>query len=78
MPTLRPYGEADLAALQELAVRAWTPVFASLREVLGEELFRRMHPDRRADQRRSIRTGSAPASPDSSWPGRSRSCDGPA
>jgi ribosomal protein S18 acetylase RimI-like enzyme len=38
----------------DLSLRAWAPVFASLERVLGYEIFRRMHPDWREDQRRAV------------------------
>jgi ribosomal protein S18 acetylase RimI-like enzyme len=40
----------------ELAIRAWAPVFASLEEVLGREMFRRLHGDSWEDfQRAAVR-----------------------
>ena len=38
----------------DFSLRAWAPVFASLEQVLGSEIFRRMHPDWREDQRRAV------------------------
>jgi ribosomal protein S18 acetylase RimI-like enzyme len=38
----------------DLSLRAWAPVFASLEQVLRPEIFRRMHPDWREDQRRAV------------------------
>ena len=38
----------------DLSLRAWAPVFASLEQVLGSEIFRRLHPDWREDQRRVV------------------------
>ena len=38
----------------DLSLRAWAPVFASLEQVLGAELFRLQHPDWRADQRAAV------------------------
>ena len=38
----------------DLSLRAWAPVFASLEQVLGSEIFSRMHPDWREDQRRAV------------------------
>ena len=52
--TLRPFASEDLDALLDLSIRAWAPVFASLEQVLGSELFLRMHPDWRADQRQTV------------------------
>ncbi len=40
----------------ELALRAWAPVFASLREVLGDEIFLRLQPDWRASQSEAVRS----------------------
>jgi len=42
---IRDFHERDLAALVDLSLRAWAPVFASIREVLGDEIFLRLHPD---------------------------------
>jgi ribosomal protein S18 acetylase RimI-like enzyme len=38
----------------DLSLRAWAPVFASLEQVLGSEIFKRMHPDWREDQQRAV------------------------
>ena len=38
----------------DLSLRAWAPVYASLEQVLGSEIFRRQHPDWREDQRRTV------------------------
>ena len=38
----------------DLSLRAWVPVFASLERVLGSEIFGRLHPDWRKDQRRAV------------------------
>ena len=54
-PTIRQYRAADEAAVVALALRAWAPVFASLRAVLGNELDERMHgSDWREYQRTSV------------------------
>jgi GNAT superfamily N-acetyltransferase len=53
---IRPFDERDLDALVDFSLRAWEPVFASLREVLGDELFLRLHPDWRADQAEAVRS----------------------
>ena len=47
---IRPFRPDDLAAVVDLSLRAWAPVFASLREVLGDEIFLRLHPDWRRSQ----------------------------
>ena len=40
---IRPYEEWDLEAVVEFSVRAWQPVFESLRQVLGDAIFVRLH-----------------------------------
>src|SRR6516225_1521216 len=51
----RPIRENDLEALEELAVLAWAPVFASVRNVLGPEIDAILHPDWRQRQREEVR-----------------------
>jgi GNAT superfamily N-acetyltransferase len=51
----RPVRENDLEALEELAVLAWEPVFASVRHVLGPEIDAILHPDWRQRQREEVR-----------------------
>jgi ribosomal protein S18 acetylase RimI-like enzyme len=53
-PRIRPLDDRDAEAVVDLSLRAWAPVFASLEQVLGSEIFRRMHPDWREDQRRAV------------------------
>ena len=52
--TIRALGPADVEPAVELSLRAWEPVFDSLRSALGTGLFERMHPDWRQDQRRAV------------------------
>ena len=40
---IRPYEESDLEAIVEFCLRAWQPVVESLRQVLGEAIFARLH-----------------------------------
>jgi GNAT superfamily N-acetyltransferase len=47
---IRPFEPSDLDQVVALSLRAWEPVFASLRDLLGDPLFLRLHPDWRADQ----------------------------
>jgi ribosomal protein S18 acetylase RimI-like enzyme len=42
---IREFQAGDLDAIVEFSLRAWDPVFASLREVLGDSLFFRLKPD---------------------------------
>ena len=53
-PLIRFYDDRDVEAVVDLSWRAWAPVFASLEQVLGSEIFRRQHPDWREDQRRAV------------------------
>jgi ribosomal protein S18 acetylase RimI-like enzyme len=53
---IRQFGPADLDSVVELSLRAWAPVFASLREVLGDEIFLRLHPDWEKDQSEAVRS----------------------
>jgi GNAT superfamily N-acetyltransferase len=46
----------DLDAIVEFSLRAWAPVFASLRQVLGEDVFLRLHPDWKESQAASVRS----------------------
>jgi GNAT superfamily N-acetyltransferase len=54
-PVIRDYRPDDRAEVVALALRAWEPVFASVRTVLGDELDERMHgSDWREYQRKSV------------------------
>jgi ribosomal protein S18 acetylase RimI-like enzyme len=52
---IRSYQASDEDAVVELSVRAWTPVFASMEDVLGRELFVRLHGDWRQFQATAVR-----------------------
>jgi GNAT superfamily N-acetyltransferase len=54
---IRPFQASDLDAVVEFSLRAWKPVFESLREVLGEPIFDRLHdPDWKAVQAEAVRS----------------------
>ena len=55
MASLRPFEETDVDAVVRLSLRAWAPVFASFREVWGDDLFHRFHPDWRKSQATDVR-----------------------
>jgi GNAT superfamily N-acetyltransferase len=40
---IRAFEESDLDSIVEFSLRAWEPVFDSLRAVLGEPIFARLH-----------------------------------
>lgn len=52
---IRPFRAGDLDEIVELSLRAWAPVFASLRETLGDDIFLRLHPHWEQDQREAVR-----------------------
>ncbi|MDQ1442914.1 MAG: hypothetical protein QOG97_3142 [Acidimicrobiaceae bacterium] len=54
MVDIRPFDRRDLPQIVDLSLRAWTPVFQSLREVLGDEIFLRLHPDWEAGQAEAV------------------------
>lgn len=53
---VREYRPQDEDAVAALSIRAWAPVFRSLEQVLGAEIFRRLHPDWRQDQETAVRS----------------------
>ena len=53
---IRPYEDSDLDAIVDLSLRAWAPVFESMRQVLGETIFARLHqPDWTTVQEEAVR-----------------------
>jgi GNAT superfamily N-acetyltransferase len=55
---LRAFEEPDLEAVVELSLRAWTPVFESVRSELGDAIFARLHqPDWKTVQADAVRSG---------------------
>jgi ribosomal protein S18 acetylase RimI-like enzyme len=54
-PIIRPYHETDALDVVRLSLRAWTPVFASERDVMGDEIFERLNGDDwRRQQRQDV------------------------
>ena len=54
-PSIRPLAPRDHAAVIDLSLRAWEPVFASLCDILhGSGVFERLHPDWRTSQRDAV------------------------
>ena len=52
---IRLFEEGDTTAVVALSLRAWEPVHASLRDVMGDELFDLRHqPDWRVRQRKDV------------------------
>ncbi len=52
---IREYRPQDEGRVVELSLQAWAPVFASVEQVLGHEIFGRLHPDWREDQATAVR-----------------------
>jgi GNAT superfamily N-acetyltransferase len=52
---IRAYRDDDLETIVEFSLRAWEPVHASLRDVLGDPIFLRLNPDWRATQAAEVR-----------------------
>jgi ribosomal protein S18 acetylase RimI-like enzyme len=55
MTSLRAFRHSDQDAIVALSLRAWEPVFDSLHNILGEELFQRLRGDWRAGQAAEVR-----------------------
>jgi ribosomal protein S18 acetylase RimI-like enzyme len=53
---IREFREEDLDTVVVFSLRAWEPVFDSLREVLGDEIFLRLHPDWRSNQAEAVKS----------------------
>ena len=53
---IREFREDDIGEIIELSLRAWEPVFASVRQVLGEDIFLRLHPSWKEDQAAAVRS----------------------
>lgn len=51
---IEPYDESRLEAIVALSLRAWAPVFASVEEAMGSDVFRAQHPDWRVTQRQAV------------------------
>lgn len=59
---IRDLEPSDLEAIVEIAVAAWTPIFAFYREVMGEELFAAACPNWREEKARQVRAACDPQS----------------
>ena len=55
-PTIVPFAPEHADRIVDLSLAAWAPVFASFQAVLGDALYRRVHPDWRRDQATAVRT----------------------
>ena len=53
---IRKFRPTDLETVVEFSLRAWAPVFASVRDVMGDDIFLRLHPDWKANQEEAVRS----------------------
>ena len=53
---IRALSGDHLDAIVEFSLRAWEPVFTSVRNVLGDDVFLRLHPDWKVSQAASVRS----------------------
>jgi GNAT superfamily N-acetyltransferase len=53
---IRGFRVGDLDTVVEFSLRTWAPVFASVRDVLGDDIFLRLHPDWKANQAEAVRS----------------------
>ena len=53
---IREFREDDLELIVEFSLRAWQPVFESVRDLLGDDIFLRLHPDWRVSQADAVRS----------------------
>ena len=51
---IRPFSDPDLDSVLEIAVAAWTPVFASFRRILGSRVFGSVFPEWQAEKKRQV------------------------
>jgi len=61
---IRRFENDDLGDIVALSLRAWEPVFASLRQVLGDQIFLRLHPDWQVGQAEAVRSACSSAGSD--------------
>lgn len=55
-PNIRPVRDEDVAALVQLTLAAFVPVFRSFEQMLGPTIYRMIWPDWRAGQRKAVET----------------------
>jgi len=47
---IRELTETDKARVVEIALAAWAPIYASFKQILGEEFYKKQHPDWRTEK----------------------------
>jgi GNAT superfamily N-acetyltransferase len=53
---IREFENGDLDAIVEFSIRAWEPIYTSFRQVLGDPIFFRLHPDWKEIQAEAVRS----------------------
>jgi len=51
---IEPFYRDQLAAVIQLSVRAWAPVFDSIRKVMDSDVYQMLHPDWRVGQKNAV------------------------
>ena len=51
---IQPYDDSKLDAIVRLSLRAWEPVFDSIRKALATAVYREQHPDWRVSQKDAV------------------------
>lgn len=52
--TIRSARDDDLEIMKQIAIEAWEPIYKHIQKMAGDELFRTIHPDWRADKAAQI------------------------
>lgn len=52
--TIRPYDDPDVNAVVRLSLRAWEPVFESIKRAMDPEVYRAFYPDWRVSQQAAV------------------------
>lgn len=53
---IRQYADHDRAAVVDLSIRAWTPVFASMEAAMDAAVFKHFYPDWPTNQQQAVET----------------------
>jgi ribosomal protein S18 acetylase RimI-like enzyme len=65
--SIREYRVSDLETILDIAVAAWQPIFASSKQIVGDELFDLTHPDPDERKRASVTRACASDDPTQVW-----------
>ena len=62
-PLIRCFEQSDADCVAELSIRAWDPVFDSMRQVLGNQIFLLLYPSWVDDQEGAVTGTRRPMAP---------------